>query len=85
MNKTCVVHRGKNRSSMPALGQKRTSKQVCTMSALPPKADIVQYDRDVRFVLFVRHHRQSSSVSRFTADDQAMANPISSTHRDDRK
>jgi hypothetical protein len=35
---------------MSALGQKRTSQQVRAMSALPPKADMVQHDRDVRFV-----------------------------------
>jgi hypothetical protein len=35
---------------MTALGQKRTSKQVRAMSALPPKADIVEHDRHVRFV-----------------------------------
>jgi hypothetical protein len=31
---------------MSALGQKRTLKHVQSMSALPPKADIVQRDRD---------------------------------------
>ena len=35
---------------MSALGQKRTSEQVRAMSALPPKADMDQYGRDVRFV-----------------------------------
>jgi hypothetical protein len=33
---------------MSALGQKRTSFEVCAMSALPPKADMVRRDRDVR-------------------------------------
>ena len=32
------------------IGQKRTLRLVQTMSALPPKADMVQHDRDVRFV-----------------------------------
>jgi hypothetical protein len=32
------------------LGQKRTFECVCAMSALPPKADIRQGKRDVRFV-----------------------------------
>jgi hypothetical protein len=32
------------------LGQKRTSHQVRVMSVLPPKADIVGCDWDVRFV-----------------------------------
>jgi len=31
-------------------GHKRTFSEVCVMSALPPKADMVQHDRDVRFV-----------------------------------
>ena len=36
--------------TMSALGQKRTWRQVGTMSALPPKADILGYGRNVRFV-----------------------------------
>jgi len=32
------------------LGQKRTSRQVRVMSALPPKADIGECDWHVRFV-----------------------------------
>ena len=35
---------------MSALGQKRTLKRVRPMSALPPKADIAEGNRDVRFV-----------------------------------
>jgi hypothetical protein len=35
---------------MSALGQKRTSRHVGVMSALPPKADIRQGNRDVRCV-----------------------------------
>ena len=35
---------------MSALGHKRTFVHVQTMSALPPKADIHDWDRDVRFV-----------------------------------
>jgi len=35
---------------MSALGQKQTLRRVCAMSALPPKADMVQQDRNVRFV-----------------------------------
>jgi hypothetical protein len=35
---------------MPALGQKQTFSDISAMSALPPKADIVQDGRDVRFV-----------------------------------
>jgi hypothetical protein len=32
------------------LGHKRTLEGICIMSALPPKADIDQHGRDVRFV-----------------------------------
>jgi len=35
---------------MSALGQKQTLGGVGAMSALPPKADIIQQDRDVRYV-----------------------------------
>jgi hypothetical protein len=35
---------------MSALGQKQTFKRLRLMSALPPKADIRQGNRDVRFV-----------------------------------
>jgi hypothetical protein len=35
---------------MSALGQKQTSAWRSLMSALPPKADIAECDRDVRFV-----------------------------------
>src|SRR6516165_2752595 len=34
---------------MSALGQKQTSEHDWIMSALPPKADMLQLDRDVRF------------------------------------
>ena len=37
-------------SSMSALGQKRTCRSETAMSALPPKADIAERDRHVRFV-----------------------------------
>jgi len=36
--------------AMSALGQKQTSRSEIAMSALPPKADIAEYDWDVRFV-----------------------------------
>ena len=35
---------------MSALGQKRTWRSETVMSPLPPKADMVEHDRDVRFV-----------------------------------
>jgi hypothetical protein len=37
---------------MSALGQKQTLAHVRVISALPPKADIVEQDRDVCFVPF---------------------------------
>jgi len=36
--------------STSALSQKQTLQRILLMSALPPKADMVQPDRDVRFV-----------------------------------
>ena len=36
--------------AMSAMGQKQTCDGVSTTSALPLKADMVQHDRDVRFV-----------------------------------
>jgi hypothetical protein len=35
---------------MSAMGHKRTFSEVCAMSALPPKADIRQRTKNVRFV-----------------------------------
>jgi len=35
---------------MSALGQKQTFRSAIAMSALPPKADIVEHGCDVRFV-----------------------------------
>ena len=36
--------------SISALGHKRTLQRILLMSALPPKADMVQHDREGRFV-----------------------------------
>jgi hypothetical protein len=47
---------------MSAMGQKQTLRHVLAMSALPPKADIVQYDRDVRFV--AKADSQTASVDK---------------------
>jgi hypothetical protein len=44
------VHCSKLDPPVSALGQKRTLKRLHPMSALPPKADIAERDRDVRFV-----------------------------------
>jgi hypothetical protein len=37
------------RLAMSALGQKQTSRSEIAMSALPPKVDIGERDRDARF------------------------------------
>src|SRR5262249_58838543 len=44
------VHHSKVGWRMSAMGQKRTLRCVCAMSALPPKADIGWVCRDVRYV-----------------------------------
>jgi hypothetical protein len=50
---------------MSGLGQKQTLSRVYPMSAIPPKADIVQYDYNVRFVpkanIALRHSITSSA------------------------
>jgi hypothetical protein len=55
---------------MSALGQKQTSRSVRPMSALPPKADIVQHDRDVRFVPQADINRSFDHLDR--ADDKRL-------------
>src|SRR6516164_8476760 len=45
-----ILHGTNFKPPMSALGHKRTSEHVRVMSALPPKADIVQHDPDVYFV-----------------------------------
>jgi len=51
------LHGGNPEPLMSALGQKRTSPHVRAMSALPPKADIVGRNSDVRFVPKADIHR----------------------------
>jgi|SRR6516164_8838537 hypothetical protein len=45
-----AVHSSNPRLATSALGQKRTSEDIQSMSALPPKADIGTHSRNVRFV-----------------------------------
>jgi hypothetical protein len=46
-----VILRGNNpQDRISALGQKQTFRNVRAMSALPPKADIAECDRHLRFV-----------------------------------
>jgi hypothetical protein len=47
-NTVALTRQMKEEPTSP-LGQKRTSSEVCVMSALPPKADIVGRRLDVRF------------------------------------
>jgi hypothetical protein len=55
---------------MSAMGQKQTSEQVRAMSALPPKADIDQHGRDVRFVPKADIMQCSNSRSIGTSTDE---------------
>ena len=48
---------------MSALGQKRTSEDIQSMSALPPKADIAERDWHVRFVPITDIERKSGLSS----------------------
>jgi hypothetical protein len=48
-------------AAMSALGQKRTFFKVCAMSALPPKAYIVDHEWHVRFVPKSRHDQLNAS------------------------
>ena len=47
---TAVRYRSKFGSPMSRMSRKRRLSRIRTMSALPPIADIVQHNRDVRFV-----------------------------------
>jgi hypothetical protein len=47
---------------MSVLGQKRTLRFASPMSALPPKADMVQHDRDVRSVRIRTFRTAKSSL-----------------------
>ena len=47
---TVNLHSSNSEPLMSALGQKRTLRRVCVMSALPPKADIGTQSQNVRFV-----------------------------------
>ena len=44
------LHDSNPEPAMSASDQKRTSHEVCVMSALPPKADMDQHGSDVRYV-----------------------------------
>ena len=58
---------------MSALGQKRTSEHVRSMSALPPKADIAERDRHVRFVPKADVSRWSIRLIRYVGGTQLNA------------
>ena len=44
------LHGSNSKPCMSLMGQKQTSRSEITMSALPPKANMVQHDHDVHFV-----------------------------------
>jgi hypothetical protein len=44
------LHSSNSKPPMSALGHKRTLERLYTMSALPPKADIAECERHLRFV-----------------------------------
>ena len=50
MGSGASLHGSNPERSMSALGQKQTFERLRLMSALPPKADMDQHGRDVRFV-----------------------------------
>jgi hypothetical protein len=60
---------------MSALGQKRTSEHVRSMSALPPKADIGTQSRDVHFVPKADILR-CSKVRRYSITSSARASSL---------
>jgi len=49
-NGVVILRSNNHQDRMSALGQKQTFRDLGPMSALPPKADLVQHGRDVRFV-----------------------------------
>src|SRR5215471_18748861 len=67
---------------MSALGQKRTFREVETMSALPPKADIGTQPRDVRFVPlaaigdFVEQPRRRLNVLSRRSEEDVLCNAL---------
>jgi len=70
----CIVHHGKFWPPMSALGQKQTLEHVRVMSALPPKADMVEPGRDIRFGAKSGHWRGYSITSSAVAwsDDETL-------------
>jgi len=63
MGRADLVRHNKMECPMSALGQKRTLNRLHLMSALPPKADITECDRHVRFVPKADIHAHSISWS----------------------
>jgi hypothetical protein len=63
-------------NSMSALGQKQTLSNISAMSALPPKADIVRQDRDVRFVPLAEVRPSRSEPRRV----ERVGDPIDDAH-----
>jgi hypothetical protein len=90
---THVVRRAPHYPRMSALGHKQTFRNAIVMSALPPKADISQCNRHVRFTPESRHLQrnsrcplraksglmQRSKKDRYSITSSARAGPTSSS------
>ena len=59
------LHSSNHKLLMSASGQKQTLHHVRPMSPLPPKADMVQYDRDVRLAPESGHRFTAASCPLF--------------------
>jgi hypothetical protein len=65
---------------MSGLGQKQTLSDISAMSALPPKADMVQHNRDVRFVP-ITGREQLQKIGAYSITSSARARSDDGTSR----
>src|SRR5215469_6960388 len=65
------LHSSNSEPPMSALGQKRTLKGIHPMSALPPKVDIAQHRRHVRFVPKADIHHLTRSPRQLSREARA--------------
>jgi hypothetical protein len=64
----CIVHHGKFRLPMSAMGQEQTSAHVRAMSALTPKADILRCGRPLLFDHLIgsaKQRKRNANAKRF--------------------